>query len=268
MIASAPVRTDIVSGTGDVLLGPGWHSATVLGDENFRWLTHDVTAYVPAIERIEHRVSIDLEATRAVDPLRPFALEVFDEHDRPVAHAAAGPRRTIRFILPAGPPVLHALRFHVRNDTDGPAGVDPGIPPFRIFGVRAEPLRPEVVPLLAGFRLGRGGWYGLEEAGGEVFRWVNDDAEILVTNAAADTLELDVAPGPGSRVLPVVLQVLDDLGEDVARFEIDSRRRVAFGLPRSRDVPYAIRLHVARPGEPVPGHQRILNLRVFHIPPA
>ena len=53
---------NIIAGAGGVLLGPGWHPARVAGPEHFRGLTGDAIAYVPAIERIEYRVSIDLDA--------------------------------------------------------------------------------------------------------------------------------------------------------------------------------------------------------------
>lgn len=53
---------NIISGTGDVLLAPDWHPAETAGPEAFRRLTADEIAYVPAIERIEHRVSIELDA--------------------------------------------------------------------------------------------------------------------------------------------------------------------------------------------------------------
>jgi hypothetical protein len=243
---------DIVSGTGDVLLGPDWHPLQTMGRDDFRWVTDDATAYVPVIERIEHRVSVELEAGHGLDRAQPFALSVFDEEDRPITEAAVSGRQTIQFHLPAGRPKLHLIRFHA--------------PAFRVFSIRAEPLRPEVVPLRAGFRVGRGGWYNLEESAGEVFRWVNNDAEIVVTNAGAKALELDAAPGPGMGSKPLALDVLDR-GEELARFVIGSRQRIALDLPDSREVPYSIMLHVENGGAQLPGNQRILNFRVFHIPP-
>jgi hypothetical protein len=255
---------DIVSGTGDVLLGPGWHPLQSMGGDDFRWVTNDATAYVPAIERIEHRVSVELEAGHGLDRGQPFALSVFDDEDRPIAQAAVSGRHTFQFHLPAGRPKLHLIRLHA--DDRSAAADDPGMPAFRVFSIRAEPLRPEVVPLRAGFRVGRGGWYNLEESAGEVFRWVNDDAEIVVTNAGAKALELDAAPGPALGSKPLTLDVLDR-GEQLARFVIGSRQRIALDLPDSREVPYSISLHVENGGAPLPGNQRTLNFRVFHIPP-
>ena len=257
---------DIVSATGDVLLGPDWHPVETVEGADFRRLTGAATAYVPAIEPIEHRVSVELDAGPGLARAQAFALDVFDDEERRIAQAVVGGRQTIQFHLPAGRPKLHTVRFRAGNGTNSSARHDPEAPAFRVFSIRAEPLRPEVVPLLAGFRIGRGGWYILEESAGDVFRWVNNDAEIVVTDAGAKVLELDAAPGPGLGAEPVALSVLDR-GEELARFAIASRRRIAFDLPDSREVPYPITLHVENGGAPLPGNQRILNFRVFHIPP-
>ena len=249
-----------------MLLGPDWHPVETVDGADFRRLTNDATAYVPAIERIEHRVSVELEALHGLDRAQAFALDIFDDEDRRIAQAVVRGRQTIQFHLPAGRPKLHRVHFHAGNSTNPAALHDPGPPAFRIFSIRAEPLRPEVVPLLAGFRIGRGGWYVLEETVGDVFRWVNNDAEIVVTDAAAKVLELDAAPGPGLGAEPLALKVLDR-GEELARFVIASRRRIALDLPDSREVPYPITLHAENGGAPLAGNQRILNFRVFHIPP-
>ena len=134
-------------------------------------------------------------------------------------------------------------------------------------GADAEP-RPEVVPLSAGFRLGRGGWYVLEEAAGAVFRWVRNDAEILVTDGEARRLELELEPGPGMRFAPFVLSVRDERGAELLSTQIASRRRLEIALPPGARVPYALTLHAEGGGVTVAGFTRVLNFRVFHIPPA
>jgi hypothetical protein len=258
---------DIVSGTGDVLLGPHWHPAETLGGDELRMLTGDEMAYVPAVERIEHRVTVELESGHGAEHPQPVVLRVLGEDDRVLAETLVAGRRTIQFHLPAGPPKLHAMRFDVRRAPDPAAAPEHTLPSARVFSIRAEPLRPEVVPLLAGFRLGRGGWYVLEETGESTFRWVNDDAEIVVTGAGARTLELDVEPGPALRGEPLTLSVRER-DDELARFVIAARRRIEVRLPDERDVPYSIVLHVVHGGMPLPGDQRVLNFRLFHIPPA
>ncbi len=101
----------------------------------------------------------------------------------------------------------------------------------------------------------------LEEGDGDVFRWVNNDAEIVVTNAGARALELDIAPGPDVRATPLTLNVLDR-GEELGRFVIGSRRRIEIGLPQRCETPYTVTLHAQHGGSQKPGNHRIMNFRV------
>jgi hypothetical protein len=255
---------DIVSGTGDVLLGANWLPAEFVNGDNFRWVTNDAIAYVPAVERIEHRVSLEVEAGYSLP--HPVAIDVFDEDDRLIASAAVDGRRTVQLYLSAGRPKLHALRFHVQNENRPAAAHDPRILNFRVFSIHAEPLRPDVVSFAAGFQIGRGGWYHLEESGSDTFRWVNNDAEIVVTDAGATVLDIEAEPGPGSRSQPLQLTILGPAGDEIAAHVLDARRRISIELPASAAVPYAITLRARGGGATMPGQPRVLNLRVFHIP--
>lgn len=257
--------SDIVTGTGDVLLGANWLPLEFADGERFRWVTNDAAAYVPAIERIEHRVTVDIEAGYSLP--HPVEVEVFDENDGVVACATVSERRTFQLSLAAGGPKLHALRFHVQNTGTLAAAHDPRVLNFRVFSIRAEPLRPDVVPFRDGFRIGRGDWYGLEESGSDTFRWVKNDAEIIVTDARAQTLELEIEPGPGLRSRPLSLSVLGPDGRTLMHGVAEGRRRISIDLPRSESPPYAITLHADGGGSPMPGLSRTLTFRVFHIPP-
>jgi hypothetical protein len=256
--------SDIVSGTGDVLLGPNWMPAEFVNGDHFRWVTNDAVAYVPAVERIEHRVNLEVEAGYSLP--HPVALDVFDEDDRLVAQAALDGRQVVQLHLAAGRPKLHGLRLHVQNENRPAAAHDPRILNFRVFSIRAEPLRPDVVSFVDGFRIGRGGWYHLEETGNDTFRWVNNDAEIVVTDAAATTLEIDAERGPGVRSQPLRLAVLGPDGDELARYVLEARQRISIQLPAPAAVPYAITLHADGGGATMPGQPRVLNFRVFHIP--
>ncbi len=94
-------------------LGPDWHPVDTSGSEPFRWLTDEAIVYVQATERIEHRVSVELESGgEAQSPL----LSILDAEHRLVAEAVVGARQTIQFLLSAGPPALHVVRS-VRETT-------------------------------------------------------------------------------------------------------------------------------------------------------
>jgi hypothetical protein len=255
---------DIVSGTGDVLLGSNWLPAEFVNGDNFRWVTNDAVAYVPAVERIEHRVNVEVEAGYSLP--HPVVLDVFDEDDRLIARAAVDGRQIVQLHLSAGRPKLHALRFHVQNENRPAAAHDPRILNFRVFSISAEPLRPDVVSFVAGFQIGRGGWYHLEEDGSDTFRWVNNDAEIVVTDAGATALEIEAEPGPGLRSQPLRLAIRGPAGDEMAGHVLEERRRISIELPAPPAVPYVITLHADGGGATMPGQPRVLNFRVFHIP--
>jgi hypothetical protein len=254
---------DIVSGTGDVLLGTGWPGPQTECKMVFRRLTGDAFAYVPAVDPVAHRVMVMAGAEPGLEG--QVVLTVFDAADRPLGEALLRGPETMILKLPAGPPALHALRCNARAAPDFD-GLGRPVPWVRVFGIRAEPLRPDVVPQDAGFTVGGGGWYTLEERGDEAFRWVNNDAEIVVADPHAPRLELDLAPGPARGGRPLELTVLER-GEPLARFVAGRRRKITLELP-PREAPFTVTLHVDGPGETLPGSERVLNFRLFHIPPA
>ena len=238
-----------------VVLAPDWHPVDTAGREPFRWLTGDAIVRVQTVERIEHRVSVDVEGD--VGTQSPV-LNVLDAENRLVAEAVVETRRIFQFLLPAGPPTLHILRLRPQGGANAR---------LRVFDIRAEPQRPDVVPLHAGIHVGRGGWHMLQERDGEAFRWVDNDAEIVVRNPAATALELDIEPGPDLTVPPLILDVLHR-GRSHAQFAIGARRRIQVGLPHRCTTPYTVTLHAHHGGGQKPGNLRILNFRLMHIPPA
>ena len=117
-----------------------------------------------------------------------------------------------------------------------------------------------------GIFLGGGGWYTLE-FGDENFRWVNNDAEIVVI-APGDSPEisLGIAPGPGLSYQPFELQVLDENGQAVATAEVKGRETVEVALPLVAGEGQVFRLHVEGGGQQAaPNDPRTLNFRVFRL---
>ncbi|NVM23355.1 MAG: hypothetical protein HWN68_16415, partial [Desulfobacterales bacterium] len=111
-----------------------------------------------------------------------------------------------------------------------------------------------------------GGWYTLE-SDGETFRWVNNDAEIVViAPSESPEISLKVAPGPGLSYQPFELQVLDQSGQVVATAEVEGREMVRVALPIVAGETQKFRLHVEGGGQQAaPNDPRTLNFRVFHL---
>src|SRR5439155_6706010 len=81
----------------------------------------------------------------------------------------------------------------------------------------AENAPEDVVALRSGLVLVGDGWYPLENFAGETFRWVNNDAEIVIPTSAAPNrrLRVELEPGPGVAGQRFDLQVLDGSGREL-----------------------------------------------------
>jgi hypothetical protein len=108
------------------------------------------------------------------------------------------------------------------------------------------------------------GWHGLEQAGAERFRWVSQDAEIVVrTTVGRPNLALLVEPGPGVGYRPFHLLVTLANGEVVARALVKGLTYVKVPVPGWRGRVTALCLTTEEGGLPVAGEPRILNFRIF-----
>lgn len=126
----------------------------------------------------------------------------------------------------------------------------------------------DVVTPGEGLALGSG-WYPVEDAAREPFRWVNNDAGVIVNqrDAAQRTLRIDFEPGPSLGLSGGTLTLVDDQGHVVATRALKGPRQVwAVSVPFTSRSVAAFRLKVeGGSGLSVPNDARVLNLRVFRI---
>jgi len=108
------------------------------------------------------------------------------------------------------------------------------------------------------------GWFPVEQYwDGEVFRWVDNDAELEVSlPAAPSTLRLELEPGPGMGGRLMLLEVCEG-ARVIIRAEIRHRSllRIPSSLLASQEC--HLRLHVVGGSEVIANDPRILNFRVF-----
>lgn len=109
------------------------------------------------------------------------------------------------------------------------------------------------------------GWFPREFSGEEPFRWVDNDAELLLQPAAAleRALVLDVEPGPGVNMGPFLLEARDETGASVSSVWVKRRSVVTLALLVSGDGPLRLRLHAKGGGNKIATDPRTLNFRVF-----
>ncbi len=110
-------------------------------------------------------------------------------------------------------------------------------------------------------------WYPLEKQNGNSFRWVNNDAEILISpQTGSSEMSLDLEPGPGLGGEPMKLEALDANGQVLLRKDVAHRQKVRFQLAsqvKETGGLSTVRLHALNGGRATPGDTRILNFRVF-----
>ena len=109
------------------------------------------------------------------------------------------------------------------------------------------------------------GWYPVESYMQQTFRWVANDAQLIIRTPTGTrrTMSLDIEPGPGVGLQPFTLHVLDEQGRTAAVAEVKGREIVQITLPIIQGQEAVFRLHVEGGGLPTPNDPRILNFRVF-----
>jgi hypothetical protein len=163
--------------------------------------------------------------------------------------------------VPAGAPLdaqleycrTHLLRVNTREGT------------FSVLGDgRRVPAKADIAPADSSITFGPG-WYPPERyPGGEIFRWVENDATLelaLFANSSA-TLRLELEPGPGMGDRSMGLQIFDG-AERILDVVIERRTVVRVHLLHFTTATRTLRLRVLGGGDPVEHDPRILNCRVL-----
>jgi hypothetical protein len=114
-----------------------------------------------------------------------------------------------------------------------------------------------------GVRLGDN-WFPREISGEEPFRWVENDAELLIDPALGSekVLVLDAEPGPGVHMGAFWLELRDGVGNRLGSVLVKRRTIVTFPLPRTRE-PLCVSLHTVQGGNKIAFDPRTLNFRVY-----
>lgn len=117
----------------------------------------------------------------------------------------------------------------------------------------------------SGVSFGRG-WFPVERySQGEAFRWVENDAEVLVRipHNPPPPLHFDIEAGPGVGRRPFQLQIVDAEGVVQARTGVGNAGRITVRFPSGGHAVRLFRFRVVGGGLAVSHDPRILNFRVF-----
>jgi hypothetical protein len=122
----------------------------------------------------------------------------------------------------------------------------------------------DIVESGSGISLGVG-WYGVERFAGETFRWVRNNAEIIVfsTEAGPRNMGMLIEPGPGVDSKPFELTVLDQSHCRVASALVNELEYVEIPLACRRGRTEVFVLHIDGGDRPAVNDPRLLNFRLF-----
>jgi len=110
------------------------------------------------------------------------------------------------------------------------------------------------------------GWFPLETYRAESFRWVTNDAEVLVAalRNLKHYLKILLEPGPGLDLKPFELLVKEK-NKTLARTTVKGRQTISIELHATVPMVRKLVLNVEGGGKPAPNDGRLLNFRVFKL---
>lgn len=108
-------------------------------------------------------------------------------------------------------------------------------------------------------------WYPVETHDGDTFRWVHNDAELIIgaPSGQYSKISMELEAGPSLARTSFILEVKDFRGRVVAETGVMNRAIVSFDVPLSYNETSIFRLHVDSDDMDIPGETRIMNFRIF-----
>jgi hypothetical protein len=247
--------------TGSVSLGKNWGPYETFRGSSFRWVDNDAEIVVRRSAEEAH-VGIACEGGPSLRR-RTFALRVLDTTRRQVDHVVCdGPDRRQELLLPAGGDTRYVL--HVDGGGKRVSG-DPRVLNFRVFYLDDVhgALAGDVVEPGSGVRIGAG-WYPVEHFNGQTFRWMRNDARLVISSdrGRRATLNMLLEPGPSIGSRAAALTIRDGRGRILLRTTLGARVAVTVPLQLQRGDNDVV-IGVTSRNSPVSGERRILNVRLF-----
>jgi hypothetical protein len=261
---------DIIDAASGVVFGEYWGPRIAVAGQTARWADNDAELIVnPGGKgRLELRFMIEPGPEFAG---RASQLVILDDDGRALESVdLGGARQLVRFDVPLDP--RRVVRLRLRIGDRGDDRVDPApasflvLRPDRARATRWQPWpSPDIIEPRDRLRLGRN-WQGLESRAGEIFRRMENGAEVLVNAVpgAGVTLACDVEGPPSDGAAPIRLEARGEDNRVLAEVELRGRRRWEIDLPPAARRQRVLRLRTAAGGAHVPTDSRILDLRVFH----
>lgn len=261
-----------------IRFGKGCHHPEVANGASFRWVGPLATLLVTPPADGPSALCLELKDGPAL-VAGTLDLEVFNESGTLLARASMRGRTRLFLRVPGAAEESQPLTLRVCGEIRPVPGetrslcyrlcrcswAEPaagGMAKDCVIEEVCELEAEDVAGVESGVRFGRG-FYSVEKSGEQRFRWVADQATLLLTApVGARALTLDLEPGPYASHEAVDLTARDDAGTILAQGSVEGRERVCLALPVRAGVQQRIHLEACpRRAADVP---RQLALRLFH----
>jgi hypothetical protein len=261
---------DIFTPANNAALGEGWHPLEIYGDEAFRWASDAAEVYVAVFKNVKHYLQIYLEPAPHI--AKPLAIQI-TESGETLARCMIDGRQMVSVEVPPSGPMIRKLLLRTEGRGE-PVPGDSRVLNFRVFKLTFVQTVLDIVPPDVDARMGSG-WYPMETAYGEMYRWAGNDATIEIDDPSRiEVLPLVIEPGPGVGNKPFTLRVFDDSGTQIAQAEVSGRQSVFIPIGgATRRGPVSLRLHAEGGGRQIDSDRRIMNFCAHQyssdlVPPA
>ncbi len=261
---------DIATLKDGLALGAGWYDPETVRGKTFRWVNNDAEFSVTAPAAQTIPLTLDIEPGPGVNN-KPFDLQLLSAAGKLIAKTSITSREQVKFKVPTPPGNTETFKLHAEGGGRTTSG-ETRILNFRVFNVSMGSLSgPDIVPSravlpeAANLEIGEN-WYATEKSEGQLYRWINNDAELLVRmpqKGKVPVLVLELESGPGLDQKPFVIQARNAAGAVIAQANAKESGFVNLALPFVPGQAEAIRLHVDGGGRQISNERRILNFRIF-----
>ena len=249
--------TDLFDMNDGVLLGQGWSPLEMWEGKPSRLGFDGAEVIVNPLGQPQRRLCFRMEGRLS------GRLEALDLENKVVATAGLEGGPEVTLTVPTDPARLHLLRLRVTQSGKAVRSFRVFCPGTELADFQQPPRQPSDIAI-GNLSLGKN-WYPLEHYAGRTFRWVANDAEIILEDLPAipRDLLLDLEPGFGLAGQPCRLTIQDQKGKTVATACVRGREVLRLKLSPTTSVGTVLRLHVEGGGHQVPNDLRILNFRVY-----
>jgi hypothetical protein len=270
------------------MFGAGWYKTEIADGERFHWAADEVVLRLAPTGK--RTLTLDIEPGPDLGG-GSLDLRVIADDGTSTRLPPISARSSITVEVPGSPAAKRSVRL--RNESPTPQrNIGGRVLNFRVFDAAWGQVASAYGPTLLlqvnestdigppdarrqlaaarttpadGLFVGQN-WHGVEQVG-SVFRWVDNDAEIVVTRPSGERrdLALEIEPGPGVAG-DLTLDLVDEGGGVVTTIRSTGRETVRVSLPlRPGEETQVFRLRVRGGGLPTPNDPRILNFRVFSL---